>query len=69
MQILLFILLGAALLAVLGILAAGFYALFRGGEFGRRWSNKLMQWRVMAQFTAIALLAAIVWLSRAGHPH
>lgn len=69
MQIFLFILLGAALLAVLGILAAGFYALFRGGEFGRRWSNKLMQWRVMAQFTAIALLAAIVWLSRAGHPH
>lgn len=69
MQIILYILLGAALVAVLGILAAGFYALFRGGEFGRRWSNKLMQWRVMAQFTAIGLLAAIVWLSKSGHPH
>jgi len=69
MQIFLFLLLGVALLAVLGILAAGFYALFRGGEYGRRWSNKLMQWRVLAQFTAIALLAAIVWVARAGHPH
>jgi hypothetical protein len=69
MQYVLYFLLAIALLAVLGILAAGFYALFRGGEFGRRWSNKLMQWRVMAQFTAIALLAAIVWLAKSGHPH
>jgi cation transporter-like permease len=69
MREVLIVLLGIALLAVLGVLAAGFYALFRGGEFGRRWSNKLMQYRVIAQFVAIALLACIVWLSQAGHSH
>jgi hypothetical protein len=47
MRIILFALLGVLLLAVLTVLALGFYALFRGGEFGRRWSNKLMQLRVL----------------------
>lgn len=69
MREVLIVLLGIALLAVLVVLGAGFYALFRGGEFGRRWSNKLMQWRVLAQAVAIALLASIVWLSQAGHGH
>jgi hypothetical protein len=67
MRIILFALLGVLLLAVLTVLALGFYALFRGGEFGRRWSNKLMQYRILAQAVAIALLASIVWLAQAGH--
>ena len=37
----------AALLAVLIALAAGLYALFRGGDFGRSYSNKLMRLRVL----------------------
>ena len=36
----------------------GFYSLFRGGEFGRTWSNKLMRLRIALQFTAILILAA-----------
>jgi hypothetical protein len=67
MREVLLVLLGVALLAVLVILGAGFFALFRGGEFGRRWSNKLMQYRVLAQAVAIALLASIVWLAQSGH--
>jgi hypothetical protein len=67
MREVLLILLGVALLTVLGVLAAGFFALLRGGEFGRRWSNKLMQYRILAQAVAIALLASIVWLAQAGH--
>jgi hypothetical protein len=67
MREVLFILLGVALVAVVAVLALGFYALFRGGEFGRRWSNKLMQLRVAIQFVAIVLLASIVWLAQAGH--
>jgi hypothetical protein len=66
MRVVLMVLLGIALPAVLVVLAAGFFALFRGGEFGRRWSNKLMQYRVIAQAVAIALLAGIVWLAQAG---
>jgi len=69
MRVLLLVLLGVALLAVIGILGAGFFTLFRGGEFGRRWSNKLMQYRILAQAVAIALLASIVWLAQSGHGH
>jgi hypothetical protein len=51
----------AALAAVSIVLALGIYALFRGGDFGRSWSNKLMRMRVLAQAIAIAVLVAAVW--------
>jgi hypothetical protein len=51
----------AALAAVATVLALGIYALFRGGDFGRSWSNKLMRMRVLAQAIAIAVLVAAVW--------
>ena len=37
------VLLVIALVAVAATLAMGFYSLFRGGEFGRTWTNKLMR--------------------------
>lgn len=56
----------AALGAVTIILAIGIYSLYRGGDFGRSYSNKLMRLRVVAQATAIAvLMAAVWWRSRA----
>jgi hypothetical protein len=51
----------AALAAVTIVLGFGIYALFRGGEFGRSYSNKLMRLRVLAQAIAIAVLVACVW--------
>lgn len=51
----------ASLAAVTLVLAAGIYALFRGGDFGRSYSNKLMRLRVVAQATAIAVLMAAFW--------
>jgi hypothetical protein len=51
----------AALLAVTAVLAVGIYSLFRGGEFGRSYSNKLMRLRVVMQAVAIAVLMAAVW--------
>lgn len=51
----------AALAAVTIVLALGIYALFRGGEFGRSYSNKLMRLRVVAQAVAIAVLVGAVW--------
>jgi hypothetical protein len=63
----LFVLLGVVLVAVAATLALGFYSLFRGGEFARTWSNRLMRLRVILQFTAIVVLAAVVWLAQAGH--
>jgi len=51
----------AALLAVTAVLAFGIYSLFRGGEFGRSHSNKLMRLRVVMQAIAIAVLMGAVW--------
>ena len=39
----------------------GLYALFRGGDFGRSYSNKLMRLRVALQAVAIAILVLAVW--------
>ena len=50
-----------ALLTVAAILAVGIYSLFRGGDFGRSYSNKLMRLRVVAQAIAIAVLVGAVW--------
>ncbi len=50
-----------ALAAVTIVLAFGIYALFRGGEFGRSYSNKLMRLRVVMQAIAIAVLVAAFW--------
>lgn len=48
-------LIAAAALAVLVVLALGLINMFRKDHDPRR-SNKLMQWRVILQFGAIALL-------------
>ena len=51
--------------AVLITLCVGIYALFRGGDFGRSYSNKLMRLRVALQFVAIVvLMAAAFWSKR-----
>ena len=55
------ILIPAALGAVLIVLGFGIYALFRGGEYGRSNSNKLMRLRVVMQAVAIAVLVAAFW--------
>jgi len=53
------------LLAVVFIvLAVGIFALFRGGEFGRSWSNKLMRARVLFQFIAVLVLVAGFWIKQ-----
>lgn len=56
------VLIPVALGAVFLALAFGIYALFRGGDFGRSWSNKAMRMRVVLQFVAIlVLVAAMLW--------
>ncbi|WP_374471487.1 twin transmembrane helix small protein [Phenylobacterium sp.] len=60
------ILIPAALIAVAVVLALGIFALFRGGDFGRSYSNKLMRLRVVMQAVAIAVLVSAVWW-RANH--
>jgi len=47
----------AAIAAVTITLGFGLFALFKGGDFGRSYSNRLMRLRVALQATALALLA------------
>lgn len=55
------ILIPVSLAAVLVALLVGLYALFKGGEFGRSNSNRLMRLRVLLQFIAILVLVAALW--------
>ena len=51
-----------AILAVTITLGFGLYSLFRGGDYARSHSNKLMRLRVLLQFIAIVVLVtAYVW--------
>jgi hypothetical protein len=61
MRLLFDILIPVSLLAVLGALGFGLFALFRGGDFGRSYSNKLMRLRVVLQFIAICVLVAAAY--------
>ena len=46
----------ALLLTVAIVLILGIATLFKGGETSKRYSNKLMQYRVLLQFIAIIVL-------------
>jgi hypothetical protein len=48
----------ASLVLVFAVLVFGLIAMFRGGDFGRSWSNKAMRMRVLVQFVAICVLVA-----------
>jgi hypothetical protein len=53
-----------ALVAVFATLCVGVYSLFRGGDFARTYSNKLMRLRVVLQFVAVLVLMAALWWNR-----
>ena len=56
-----FILMTLAMLAVLGALGTGIFGMAKGGEFARKYGNKLMRARVILQAVALALfLLAVV---------
>jgi hypothetical protein len=52
------------LAAVATTLGFGIYSLYRGGDYGRSHSNKLMRLRVVLQAVAIAVLVAAIWWKR-----
>lgn len=62
----LFIFATIACLVVLGILVFGIGTFARGGEFNRRNANKIMRWRIGAQFVAVVLIVAFAWLRSRG---
>jgi hypothetical protein len=48
------------MLATLGVLVTGLVVMARGGEANKKWSVKLMSWRVYLQAATIAALVLFI---------
>jgi len=66
METLLQVLLGIALVAVFLVLATGVGSFIVGGEFNRKYANKLMRLRVATQAVAVLLLLLLLLLKGLG---
>lgn len=62
----LFIIVLIATLAVLVILVIGIGGFAIGGEFNKKHSNRLMRYRIAAQFVAVVLILIYVYFRRSG---
>lgn len=62
----LFLVAAVASLVVLAILIFGIGSFARGGEFNRKNANKVMRYRLAAQFVAVILIAAFAWFRMGG---
>lgn len=68
-----------ACLVVLAVLAFGIFSFARGGEFNRKYANKIMRLRILTQAIAVILILAAVLAAKMGvgrgrpqqdlHPH
>ena len=62
------VLMGLAMVAVLGTLGLGVFSMVKGGEFNKKYGNKLMRWRVGLQ--AVALTFFVLAMASSGRgPH
>jgi hypothetical protein len=62
----LFLLVAAACLAVVVILAIGISHFGKGDLESAKKSNKMMQWRIGAQFFAVILILFFLWMRSGG---
>lgn len=62
----LFYVIVAAVLIVLAILMSGLIGFTRGGDFNRKYANKIMRARIIAQAIAVLLILAYVFLRGRG---
>ncbi len=62
----LFILIAIVMLGVVGVLMFGIGSFAKGGEFNKKYANRAMRWRIIAQFVAVVLILLFVWLRDGG---
>jgi len=62
----LFIVAAIACLGVLIILMIGIGGFAKGGDFNRKHANRIMRWRIYAQFGAVVLILLFVFVRRMG---
>ena len=66
MSSILFIITIITCLVVLIILMFGIGSFAKGGNFGKKYSNKLMRWRIIAQAVAVLLIIVFVYFEKRG---
>jgi hypothetical protein len=60
----LFIVMIISMVAVLGILMLGIGGFAKGGDFNRKHANRIMRYRIYAQFVAVLLILAVVYFAK-----
>ena len=63
----LFIVVLLAVFAVVVILMLGLGGFAGGGAFNKKHSNRLMRYRIIAQFIAVVLIVGFIWLRGGGN--
>lgn len=63
----LFIAAAIACLVVLGILVVGIGGFGKGGSFNQKHGNRMMRYRLIAQFIAVVLIVAFVYFRQKGN--
>jgi len=53
-----------AAFATFAVLCVGLYGLFKGGDFNRSYSNKLMRLRVLFQFVTVIAAMAFLYFAK-----
>lgn len=56
----------AACFLVLIVLGVGIFSFARGGEFNRKYANKIMRLRILTQAIAVVLILAAVLVAQTG---
>lgn len=62
----LFIIIAIVMAGVVLILLFGIGSFAKGGDFNKKYANKAMRWRIMAQFAAVVLILLFVWIRGKG---
>lgn len=60
----LFIVMIVAMFVVVGILMVGIGGFAKGGDFNRKHANRIMRYRIYAQFVAVLLILAVVYFAK-----
>ena len=63
----LFIVVAISVLIVLGILLTGIGGFAKGGDFNKKHANRLMRYRIYAQFGAVVLILLFVLVRGGGN--
>ena len=63
----LFIVASIAALGVAAILMVGIGSFAKGGDFNKKHANRIMRYRIIAQFVAVLLIVAFAWLQSKGN--